>query len=83
MTWDSYVDLNETFTMSTPNGTSDSILVLDKTMRVVYSNAPSASSEEIIDAVESIRSGGSTSLGSYFFTPLRTGNILAFPRSSA
>ena len=41
MTWDSYVDLNETFTMSTPNGTADSILVLDKTMRVVYSNAPS------------------------------------------
>ena len=48
MTWDSYVDLNETFTMSTPNGTADSILVLDKTMRVVYSNAPSAPSKRLL-----------------------------------
>ena len=78
MTWGSYVDLNETFTMSTPNGTADSILVLDKTMRVVYSNAPSAPSEEIIDAVESIRSGGSTSFGSYFSLLFGPGIFLLF-----
>jgi len=78
LTWESFVDIDETFTISTPNGTSDSILVVDKTMRVVYSNAPSASSEEIIDAVESIDSGGGTSVMSYFSLLWGPGIFLLF-----
>ena len=78
LTWPSFVDLDESFTTSTPNGTSDSIIVLDKTMRVVYSNAPSASSEEIIDAVESINNGGSTSAWSYFSLVFGPGLFLFF-----
>ena len=77
-TWPTYVDLDESFTRSSPNGTSDSILVLDKTMRVVYSNAPSAPSEEIISAVESIKSGGSTSAWSYFSLLFGPGLFLFF-----
>ena len=83
LTWSIYVDLDETFTGSSPNGTADSILVLDKTMRVVFSNAPSASSEEIIGAVESINNGGSTSSFSYFslfFGPGLFLFFLALPR---
>jgi len=78
LTWPTYVDLDESFTRSSPNGTSDSILVLDKTMRVVYSNAPSASSEEIISAVESIKMGGSTSAWSYFSLIFGPGLFLFF-----
>ena len=78
LTWSTYVDLDESFTRSSPNGTSDSIIVLDKTMRVVYSNAPSASSEEIISAVESIDNGGSTSAWSYFSLIFGPGLFLFF-----
>lgn len=81
--WMTYVDVDESFTQSSPNGTSDSIIVLDKTMRVVYSNAPAASSEEIISAVESINNGGSTSAWSYFslfFGPGLFMLFLALPR---
>ena len=83
LTWTAYVDLDESFTGSSPNGTADSILVLDKTMRVVYSNAPSSSSEEIVSAVESINNGGSTSSFSYFslfFGPGLFLFFLALPR---
>ena len=78
LTWPTYVDLDESFTRSSPNGTSDSILVLDKSMRVVYSNAPSASSEEIISAVESINNGGSSSAWSYFSLIFGPGLFLFF-----
>tara|TARA_B110000003_G_C16514641_1_gene482559 strand:- start:93 stop:1013 length:921 start_codon:yes stop_codon:yes gene_type:complete len=83
LTWTTYVDLDESFTGSSPNGTADSVLVLDKTMRVVYSNAPSSSSEEIVSAVESINNGGSTSSFSYFslfFGPGLFLFFLALPR---
>lgn len=78
LTWMTYVDIDESFTQSSPNGTADSILVLDKTMRVVYSNAPGASSEEIVSAVESINTGGSTSSWSYFSLFFGPGLILLF-----
>lgn len=78
LTWSTYVDIDESFTRSSPNGTSDSILVLDKSMRVVYSNAPSASSEEIISAVESINNGGSSSVWSYFSLIFGPGLFLFF-----
>ena len=78
LTWSTYVDLDESFTRSSPNGTSDSILVIDKTMRVVYSNAPSASSEEIINAVESINNGGNTSAWSYLSLIFGPGLFLFF-----
>ena len=78
LTWKTYVDIDESFTQSSPNGTADSIIVLDKTMRVVYSNAPAASSEEIISAVESINTGGSTSSWSYFSLFFGPGLILLF-----
>ena len=78
LTWKTYVDIDESFTQSSPNGTADSIIVLDKTMRVVYSNAPAASSEEIIAAVESINTGGSTSSWSYFSLFFGPGLILLF-----
>ena len=78
LTWPTYVDIDESFTRSSPNGTSDSILVLDKSMRVVYSNAPSASSEEIISAVESINNGGSSSAWSYFSLIFGPGLFLFF-----
>ncbi len=78
LTWSTYVDIGESFTRSSPNGTSDSILVLDKSMRVVYSNAPSASSEEIISAVESINNGGSSSAWSYFSLIFGPGLFLFF-----
>jgi hypothetical protein len=78
LTWSTYVDIDESFTRSSPNGTSDSILVLDKSMRVVYSNAPSASSEEIISAVESINNGGSSSAWSYFSLIFGPGLFLFF-----
>lgn len=83
--WPILVDLDESFTRSSPNGTSDSILVIDPTMRVVYSNAPAGSTEELIDAVESINKGGSTSFGAYFsllFGPGLFLFILALPRDT-
>lgn len=83
--WPVLVDLDESFTRSSPNGTSDSILVIDPTMRVVYSNAPAGSSEELIDAVKSINKGGSTSFGAYFsllFGPGLFLFILALPRDA-
>lgn len=78
LTWPAFVDLDERFTSSSPNGTADSILVLDKTMRVVYSSGPSASSEELIGAVESINNGGSTSVWSYFSLVFGPGLLLFF-----
>jgi len=78
LTWTTYVDIDESFTQSSPNGTADSIIVLDKTLRVVYSNAPTASSEELISAVESINTGGSTSSWSYFSLFFGPGLILLF-----
>tara|TARA_B100001093_G_scaffold207303_1_gene199245 strand:+ start:17310 stop:19640 length:2331 start_codon:yes stop_codon:yes gene_type:complete len=81
--WPVLVDIDETFTSSSPNGTADSILVIDPTMRVVYSADPAGSSEDIVDAVNSINKGGSTSFGAYFsllFGPGLFLFVLALPR---
>ena len=82
-TWQVYLDEKSLFAKSLPTGASDAVVVVDPGMHVTYSQTSSAAMLDIVEAVDAIKSGGSTSFASYFgllFGPGLFLFLLALPR---
>ncbi len=78
VSWPIVLDYNNELVSSSPNGNSDSILILDKTMHITWSETPTAGSKAMNDAIDGIGSGGPTSLGTYFSIFFPAGLFLIF-----
>ena len=85
-TWPILIDDGESrFAKRMPMGVSDSIVIIDSSGHVTYSSSGTASSENIIDAVEDIGSGGQQSVLStlgLFWGPGLAMLLVALPRKS-
>ena len=83
-TWEVYLDKKGTFANSLPTGASDAVIVVDPGMHVAFSQTSSAAMLDIVEAVDSIKSGGPNSIASYFgllFGPGLFLLLLALPRN--
>ena len=76
--WEIVLDYNNELVGSSPTGNADSILIVDKTMHVTWSETPTAGSKAMNDAIDGIGSGGPTSLGTYFSIFMPAGLFLVF-----
>jgi hypothetical protein len=76
--WKIVLDYNNELVGSSPTGNADSILIVDKTMHVTWSETPTAGSKAMNDAIDGIGSGGPTSLGTYFSIFMPAGLFLVF-----
>ena len=76
--WEVVLDYNNELVSSSPTGNADSILIVDKTMHVTWSETPTAGSKAMNDAIDGIGSGGPTSLGTYFSIFIPAGLFLVF-----
>jgi hypothetical protein len=85
-TWPILIDDGESrFAKRMPMGVSDSIVIIDSSGHVTYSSSGTASSENIIDAVEDIGVGGQQSVLStlgLFWGPGLAMLLVALPRKS-
>ena len=85
-TWPILIDDGESrFAKRMPMGVSDSIVIIDSSGHVTYSSSGTASSEDIIDAVEEIGTGGQQSVLStlgLFWGPGLAMLLVALPRKS-
>ena len=85
-TWPILIDDGESrFAKRMPMGVSDSIVIIDSSGHVTYSSSGTASSEDIIDAVEEIGAGGQQSVLStlgLFWGPGLAMLLVALPRKS-
>jgi len=83
-TWPILIDDGESrFAQRMPLGVSDSIVIIDSSGHVTFSAARTASSEDIIDAVEDIEYGGQQSIFatlSLFWGPGLAMLLVALPR---
>lgn len=62
VSWPIMIDDGESrFAKRMPHGVSDSVVIIDKSGHITYSTAGAASSEDIIEAVDDISSGGQQS----------------------
>lgn len=77
-TWPVVLDYNNELVSSSPTGNSDSILIVDKTMHVTWSETPTAGSKAMNDAIDGIGYGGPTTLGTYFSIFIPAGLFLVF-----
>ena len=78
VSWEIVLDYNNELVGSSPTGNADSILIVDKTMHVTWSETPTAGSKAMNDAVDGIGSGGPTTLGTYFSILIPAGLFLVF-----
>ena len=76
--WKIVLDYNNELVSSSPTGNADSILIVDRTMHVTWSETPTAGSKAMNDAIDGIGSGGPTSLGTYFSIFIPAGLFLVF-----
>lgn len=76
--WEIVLDYNNELVSSSPTGNADSILIVDKTMHVTWSETPTAGSKAMNDAIDGIGTGGPTSLGTYFSIFIPAGLFLVF-----
>ena len=76
--WPIVLDYNNELVRSSPTGNADSILIVDKTMHITWSETPTAGSKAMNDAIDGIGTGGPTSLGTYFSILIPAGLFLVF-----
>ena len=83
MTWNAYIDKENTFASLSPYGMSDAVLLVDKAGIVTYSSPSTAASKDIADAIETVDSGGAQPIAPLFgliFTSALFLIFLALPR---
>ena len=78
VSWPIVLDYNNELVSSSPTGNADSILIVDKTMHVTWSETPTAGSKAMNDAIDGVGTGGPTSLGTYFSIFIPAGLFLVF-----
>ena len=76
--WPIVLDYAHEFVATSPTGNADSLMLVDKTMHVTWSQSPTGGAKPMNDAIERIDSGGPTSLGTYFSVLFPTGLFLLF-----
>ena len=76
--WPIVLDYADEFVSTSPTGNADSLILVDKSMHVTWSESPTGSSKAMNDAIEAINGGGPTSLGTYFSILFPTGLFLLF-----
>ena len=76
--WPIVLDYNREFVSTSPTGNADSLVLVDKSMHVTWSQSPTGGAKAMNDAIEAIDRGGPTSLGTYFSILFPTGLFLIF-----
>ena len=76
--WPIVLDYNQEFVATSPTGNADSLILVDKSMHVTWSQSPTGGAKAMNDAIEGIQGGGPTSLGTYFSVVFPTGLFLLF-----
>ena len=85
VSWPILYDEGNLLTSSFPSGVADAVFVIDPSMHIAYATASSAGSKEYTDAIDTIDSGGSHGIGTYFtllFGPGLFLLLLALPRTN-
>ena len=72
------LDYNREFVSTTPTGNADSLILVDSSMHVTWSQSPTGGAKAMNDAIEGIKGGGPTSLMTYFSVLFPTGLFLIF-----
>ena len=76
--WPIVLDYNQEFVSTSPTGNADSLVLIDRSMHVTWSQSPTGGAKAMNDAIDSIDRGGPTSLGTYFSVLFPTGLFLLF-----
>ncbi len=76
--WPIVLDYNQEFVSTSPTGNADSLILVDSTMHVTWSQSPTGGAKAMNDAIEGIEGGGPTSLVTYFSVLFPTGLFLIF-----
>jgi len=76
--WPIVLDYNQEFVSTSPTGNADSLILVDSSMHVTWSESPTGGAKTMNDAIEAINGGGPTSLGTYFSVLFPTGLFLIF-----
>ena len=76
--WPIVLDYNQEFVSTSPTGNADSLILVDSSMHVTWSESPTGGAKTMNDAIEAINRGGPTSLGTYFSVLFPTGLFLIF-----
>ena len=76
--WPIVLDYNQEFVSTSPTGNADSLVLVDSSMHVTWSQSPTGGAKAMNDAIEGIGGGGPTSLMTYFSVLFPTGLFLIF-----
>ncbi len=76
--WPIVLDYNQEFVSASPTGNADSLILVDSSMHVTWSQSPTGGAKAMNDAIDGINGGGPTSLGTYFSILFPTGLFLLF-----
>ncbi|MEC8589591.1 MAG: hypothetical protein VXY35_05520, partial [Candidatus Thermoplasmatota archaeon] len=76
--WPIVLDYNQEFVSTSPTGNADSLVLVDSSMHVTWSQSPTGGAKAMNDAIEGIEGGGPTSLMTYFSVLFPTGLFLIF-----
>ena len=76
--WPIVLDYNQEFVSTSPTGNADSLVLVDRSMHVTWSQSPTGGAKAMNDAIDTIDRGGPTSLGTYFSVLFPTGLFLLF-----
>ena len=76
--WPIVLDYNQEFVSTAPTGNADSLILVDSSMHVTWSESPTGGAKTMNDAIEAINGGGPTSLGTYFSVLFPAGLFLIF-----
>ena len=76
--WPIVLDYNQEFVSTSPTGNADSLILVDSSMHVTWSQSPTGGAKAMNDAIEGIEGGGPTSLMTYFSVLFPAGLFLIF-----
>ena len=76
--WPIVLDYNQEFVSTSPTGNADSLVLVDRSMHVTWSQSPTGGAKAMNDAIDAIGRGGPTSLGTYFSVLFPIGLFLLF-----
>ena len=80
--WPIVLDYNQEFVSTSPTGNADSLVLVDSSMHVTWSQSPTGGAKAMNDAIEGIEGGGPTSLMTYFSVSIPDWFVPHLPRPS-
>lgn len=76
--WPIVLDYNQEFVSTSPTGNADSLILVDKSMHVTWSQSPTGGAKAMNDAIDGVNGGGPTSISTYLSVLFPTGLFLIF-----